>query len=629
MCLVRRYDHDPEAKDEGGNTMHGGYVGKWLRVDLGTSKVSSFSFDDATLEKYIGGRGLGAKLLYDELPPNTDPLSPANVLALTTGVLTGTLSPFSSRTNITTKSPLTGLICMGNSGGFFGPELKFAGIDGLLITGRAERMSYLWIQDGKAEIRECEGMRGLTAPEVESRLIGLTDPKSQVLCTGPAADRLVRTACVYGDERFIGRGGTGAVFASKNLKGIVARGSGKGRVPVFDDASFKEIVKQEHELFQKNEFFQLWRQYGTPFIVSPMSDLGIMGTKNYQEGYFAAQEKINGNTLKDTYVTKKITCHRCPVTCISLSEVKEGQYAGSHCRGPEYETLYAFGSDCGVSSLPAIIHADQLCTEYGMDTISTGNTCAFAMELFERGILDTKDTGGLQLTFGNHEAMIALVRQIGERQGLGDILAEGVRKAAQNIGRGAEKYAMHVKGLELAGYDPRGAKSQGLAYATAPRGGCHHTGYAEEELYNPAFDRFTIEGKESVTKTNQDKGVAFDCTGICAFPTQLGVVNMETMAKLLYAATGFAKLQSAQELMKTGERVFNLERLFNWREGMKKEEDTLPDRFLKEPLAQGKSANQTVDLNTLLARYYTLRGWNAQGRPQPKLLLELGLPVDS
>ena len=604
--------------------MKGGYVGKWLRVDLGRKKMDVFAPDEKTLEMYIGGRGLGAKLLYDELPPGTDPLSPQNLIVLTTGVLTGTLSPFSSRTNITTKSPLTGLICMGNCGGFFGPELKFAGFDGLVISGKAEKLSYLWIHSGKAEIRTCEETRGLKATEVEAKLIASTDPKSRVLCTGPAADLLVKTACVYGDERFIGRGGTGAVFASKNLKGIVTRG-GEDTVPVFDKKTFQEIVKHEQQLFKNNEFFQLWRQYGTPFIVSPMSELGIMGTRNYQDGFFDDQEKINGNTLKNNYVVKKVTCHRCPVACISLSEVKDGQYAGSHCRGPEYETLYSFGSDCGVSNLPAIIHADQLCTEYGMDTISTGNICAFAMELFDRGILTTKDTGGLELSFGNHEAMIALIHLIGRREGLGKVLAEGVRSAAKAIGRGAEKYAMHVKGMELAGYDPRGAKSQGLAYATSPRGGCHHTGYAEEELYNPSFDRFTIEGKEAVAKKNQDRSVLYDSTGICAFPTQLGVVDLDTMAKLLSSATGFTSLSSPEQLLKVGERAFNLERLFNWREGMKQEADALPERFLKEPLAKGNSKGQTIDLPTLLPRYYKLRGWNAEGRPTDELLLELGL----
>jgi aldehyde:ferredoxin oxidoreductase len=247
--------------------MNGGYVGKWLKVDLTSGRIESFAPDDKTLEMYVGGRGLGARLLYDELPPKTDPLSPENVIVLTTGVLTGTVAPFVSRTNITTKSPLTGLICMGNCGGFFGPELKFAGIDGLVITGKAPRMSYLSIKDGKAEIKECEETRGMKATEVESALIAATDPKSRVLCTGPAADLLVKTACLYSDERFIGRGGTGAVFGSKNLKAIAARGSRKDRIPVFDGAAFQEIVKHEQELYKNNEFFQLWRQFGTPFIV--------------------------------------------------------------------------------------------------------------------------------------------------------------------------------------------------------------------------------------------------------------------------------------------------------------------------------------------------------------------------
>jgi aldehyde:ferredoxin oxidoreductase len=260
-----------------------------------------------------------------------------------------------------------------------------------------------------------------------------------------------------------------------------------------------------------------------------------------------------------------------------------------------------------------------------MDTISTGNICAFAMELFERGILTKEDTGGLELQFGNHESMIDLVHLIGKREGIGDVLAEGVRRASEIIGNGANEFAMHVKGLELAGYDPRGAKSQGLAYATSPRGGCHHTGYAEEELYDPEFDRFTIEGKAAITMKNQDKSVLYDSTGICAFPTQLGLVDMETMADLLYCATGFEEFRSAEQLMKIGERAFNLERLFNWREGMMSDQDTLPQRFISESHHRGASAGQTVDIYGMLKEYYALRKWSADGRPSGELLVELGL----
>ena len=356
-----------------------------------------------------------------------------------------------------------------------------------------------------------------------------------------------------------------------------------------------------------------------------MNELGILGTRNYQAGFCDFHSAIDGDALKNRHVVKKVTCHRCPVACISISEVKEGKYAGARCRGPEFETIYALGSSCGNPSLEAIIKADELCTEYGMDTISAGNICAFAIECFERGILTTADTDGLELRSGHEDALIELVHRIGRRQGIGRVLGEGVRAAARAIGRGAERYALHVKGMELAGYDPRGAKAQGIAYATSPRGGCHHTGYSEQELYDPSFDRFTTKGKAQVAKDNQDKGVLYDSTGICAFPTQLGVVDLDTMAGLLANATGFPELGSADALRRIGERVFNLERLFNWREGMSPEDDTLPRRFLEEPLAAGGSAGQVVELQQMLAEYYRLRRWTSEGRPTPELLADLDL----
>jgi aldehyde:ferredoxin oxidoreductase len=603
-----------------------GYVGKFLNVNLSEGNTRIEPLDESILRRFISGRGLGTKLLYDQAPTDVDPLSQENVIVLTTGVLTGTLSLFSSRTNISTKSPLTNRICMGNCGGYFGPELKFAGFDGIMITGKAEKLSYLWIHDGEVEIRECEELSGKTAPEAEEHLQEQTAKGSRVLCIGPAGERLVKISCVYGDDRFVGRGGTGAVFGSKNLKGIVTHGPKVKTIPVFDDTRFREVIKREQKLYDENEFFQLWRKTGTPFIVEPMNGLGIMGTRNFQEGTFEVYQQISGDTLREYFVQKKVTCHRCPVACISMSEVKDGTYQGAHCRGPEFETIYAFGSDCGVSSLPAIIMADKLCTDYGMDTISTGNICAFAMELFERGLLTKEDTGGLELQFGNQEAMIELIHFIGKKEGIGKILGEGVREAAKTVGKGAEDYAIHVKGLELAAYDPRGAKSQGLAYATSPRGGCHHTGYAEQELYDGSFDRFTIEGKAAVAIQNQDKSVLFDSTGICAFPTQLGVVGLDTMAELLFYATGFEDFRTDAQLMKIGERIFNLERLFNWREGMTSEEDTLPKRFTTETHRAGASAGQTVDIASMLNEYYKLRNWSSEGKPTQNLLDQLELP---
>lgn len=606
--------------------MKGGYTGKLLNINLTTGQIIREEPDENNLRQFISGRGLGVKYLYERMPPGTDPLSPDNVIVLTTGVLTGTKALFSSRTNITTKSPLTGLICMGNSGGFFGPELKFAGFDGCIITGKAKRLSYICIHDDRVEIRECEELKGMSNPATEAEFRKRCDPKSRVICIGPAAERQVKFANVYGgDDRFIGRGGTGCVFASKNLKAIVVRGTKSTTIPVFDDKNFSRIVEVTRKLFQDNEFFQLWRQYGTPMILSFMNNLGLLATHNFQDGCFDFHEKINGDELKDKYMVKKVTCHRCPVVCTCISEVKTGQYKGARCRGPEYETLCHLGSNCGNSSLPALIKGDQLCTEYGMDTMSTGNTCAFAMELFQRGILTEDDTGGLMLEFGNSEAMLELIHLIGRREGIGDILAEGVREAAKQIGRGAEKYAMHVKGLELAAYDPRGAKSQALAYATSPRGGCHHTGYAEQELYVPDFDRFTNEGKDELCMNNQNCGVLYDCTGVCAFPTQLGVIDLNTMSDLLYYATGFDELHDSNELKKIGERVFNLERMFDWREGMTPSQDTLPKRFLEEPLKKGASAGQIVDLEPMLKSYYRLREWTTEGKPTTNLLEKLSL----
>jgi aldehyde:ferredoxin oxidoreductase len=605
--------------------MLGAYTGKTLYVDLTRGSTSFVDTDIGLLRRYIGGRGLGAAILYDRQAAGVDPLSAKNTIVITTGALTGTASLFSSRTNITTKSPLTGGICMGNCGGFFGPELKFAGFDAVVVIGKAPRLSYLWISDGRAEIRPCEELQSRSCPETETALIEATDRKARVLCIGPAAEKGARIACLYGDHRYVGRGGTGAVFGAKNLKAVAVRSTLTNTIEVADRQRFLSVVEETKKLFRENEFFQEWRQYGTPFIVSPMNELGILGTRNYQSGACEFHERINGDALKDSYVVKKITCHRCPVACISLSEVKDGEYKGAHCRGPEYETIYAFGSDCGVDSLPAIIKADQLCAEYGLDTISTGNICAFAMELYERGILSSRDTDGLELRFGNYRAMIELVHRIGRREGIGQILGDGVRRAAARIGDGAGRYALHVKGLEIAGYDPRGAKSQALVYATSPRGGCHHTGYAEEELYDPTFDRFTIKGKGEVTKRNQDKSCMYDSTGICAFPTQLGVINVDTMSELLTHATGFPELDSADKLMKIGERVFTLERQFNRREGMTQEDDTLPPRFLSEPLEQGESKGQVVEQAALLEQYYKVRGWDAEGRPTRRLLEELGL----
>jgi aldehyde:ferredoxin oxidoreductase len=602
--------------------MLGGYVDKILSVDLTNKEIFKSKLEDRMALDFISGRGLGDKIIYDNLAAGTDPLSPENVIVLTTGLLTGTNSPFSSRSYLVTKSPLTGAILMGNSGGYLGPELKFAGYDALVLKGKAEVPSYLWINDGEIEIRSAQRL-WRSGTKTTQKVIGEeTDEQAKIACIGPAAEKLVKFACVRCGDRAFGRGGTGAVFGSKNLKAIAV--SGHGKVDVADKDAFESTVAQVLDTYRQHAFIQEWRKFGTPYIVGPMNELGLFPTRNFQTGLFEEYHKIDGNAHKK-HVVKHITCYKCPVACNSWSVVQEGEYAGSECRGPEYETLWSFGGACGNSNLEAIIAANSMCNELGMDTESTGSSIAFAMELFENGILTERDTAGLKLTFGNHKAMVQLVKMIGNREGFGDILAEGVKKASQKIGKGAEKYAMHVKGLEIDGYDPRGAKAQALSYATASRGGCHHSGYAKQELYDSTFDRFTEQGKGKLTKQNEDETALVDSTGLCAFPHQLGVISNDQIASLLVAASGIKEFRDVTYLLRVGERIINLERLFNLREGFTTKDDVLPQRFLKEPMPTGNSKGQVVDFKPMLEEYYTARGWSKKGVPRKNKLRKLGL----
>ena len=600
-----------------------GYAGKVLMVDLSTETIRTEPLDMGIAEKFIGGRGLGDAILYKQLKPGVDPLSPENILVLTTGALTGTGSPFSSRSWIVTKSPLTGTILMSNAGGFFGPELKYAGYDAVIIHGKSEKPVYLWVRDGEVELRDASHLTGLGTSETQKRILEETDSKARVCCIGPAGERLVRYASVISGDRAFGRGGAGAVMGSKNLKAIAVRGT--GRVDLYDGDRFMEVVKDVLDTFKANAFIQEWRKYGTPYIVGPMNELGIFPTRNFQTGVLEGYDRV-AKEVEMEYTVKHETCHLCPVACTPVCEVKSGEYAGYRCRGPEYEHVYAYGGACGNTNYESIIAAVSLSDELGLDVISTGACIGFAMELHERGLLPKELVGELDLRFGNHRAVVQLVRMIGMREGLGDLLAEGVVRAAEKIGGEALRYAMHVKGMELPGYDPRGAKAMGLGYATSPRGGCHHTGYAPQELFDPSFDRITPKGKAELTKRNQDTTVMVDSTGLCAFPYQLAVIKMEQVASLLYYATGIEEFSSVDRLMLIGERIFNLERLFNVREGFTAKDDTLPERLLKEPMPEGASKGQVVELDEMLSEYYRIRGWDENGVPTEEKLRELGLP---
>lgn len=600
--------------------MIGGYTKRILRIDLTSKKISEEELKDEIAVSFIGGRGLGDKILFDELESKIDPLSPDNIIVLSTGALVGTDTPFCSRSWITTKSPLSNTILMSNSGGYLGPELKFAGFDVVVIKGKAEGPSYIWINDDKIEIRSAEKFWDLGTKETEQKILDKTDNQAKVACIGPAALNFVRFACVKIGDRTFGRGGSGAVFASKNLKAIAIRGNKK--VKIAHQKNFDKNIKQILSDYQNHDFIQEWRKFGTPYIVGPMNELGIFPTRNFQTGLFEGRERINAQSHKK-HVKKHITCYRCPVACNSWSVIDEGEFRGSKCRGPEYETLWALGGQCGNSNLESIIAANEICDDLGMDSESTGSVIGFAMELYEKGILTSKETGDLRLTFGNYKALVKLVEMIGKREGIGAILAEGVKRASEKIGKGAEKFAMHVKGLEMDGYDPRGAKAQALSFATASRGGCHHSGYAKQELYDVTFDRFTEKGKGKLTKENEDETAFIDSTGFCAFPHQLGVISNKLVSRLLYAVTGFKEFNEVDYLLKVGERIINIERLFNLREGFTNKDDVLPERFLLSSMPTGNSKSHVVDFYPMREEYYKSRGWSLDGVPTESTLKKL------
>lgn len=602
----------------------GGYLGKILYVNLSRKDAVVKNLDLEAARMFLGGRGLGVWILFNELEPKVNPLSPQNKVIFATTPLNGTEAPSFIKCSVVTKSPLTGTILMTFAGGFFAAELKFAGYDAIVVEGKAERPTYLWIKDGRTTFKNADYLWGMTTSWAQHYVREETDPRAQVACIGPAGERLVKYASIIFGGRAAGRGGAGTVLGSKNLKAIALRGTKE--VEVADPEGFKKAVRDLLKVYAESDRLKRFGKRGTPRVAWLVNEIGIIPTRNYQTGVFEAIDTTVNSDYHQKLVVKKNTCYRCPVACGSLTIVREGPYAGAIThRGPEYQTLGAFGPQCGNEYFEAIVAANMLCDEYGLDTISTGNCIAFAMECFERGILTKAETKGLELRFGNHDAMIKMVKEIAYREGLGDLLAEGVRSASEKIGGGSQRFAMQVKGLELAAYDPRGAKAMGIEYAVCPRGGCHERGLVTREVFSspPPLDRFALEGKGEVAMEVQDEMAVLDSLGFCVFVIHNADVTMANLAGLYTAATGFKTTE--QGLWKAGERVWNLERIFNIREGFTSKDDTLPERLLKEPMPEGPSKGHVVELRKLLEDYYKVRGWNAEGIPEKWKLAELGL----
>jgi aldehyde:ferredoxin oxidoreductase len=598
-------------------TQPGGMNGKILRVDLTTGKAQAEELDSKDVQKFLGGRGLGAALLLRELQPGIEPLSPQNKLIFSIGPLTGTGLSGTSKYAVHTKSPLTGIYLFAVSSRHFGPELKKCGYDALIVEGKAAEPSYLLVTDDKVEVRKAAHLWGLTTDHTEKFVQREVSGSARVASIGPAGENLVPYACIINDEgRAAGRGGAGAVMGSKNLKAIALQGS--QRVTVADADAYKALLKRAVTEIQNNPRTEkIFQRYGTSSTVSSMNEAGIMPFRNWQMVRSPIGDQISGDVMRENYLICSTNCPPCITKCSKLCAVKEGPYAGTVSEGPEYETIYAFGGCCEFADFGAILYADAFCDRYGLDTMSTGVSIGFAMECYERGIIGPGDTGGLELQFGDHQSLPKLLHDIAYRHGFGNVLAEGTRRMSEQFGQGSQDFAMQAKGMELGGYDPRGVKGMALVYACGPRGGCHHAGgrTIPQEVSSGQYDRFTPEGKGALVKDSREQRVLVDSAVICSFTS----VQKPTLTELISAATGFDF--SLEDLYHLSDRVSNVERAFNVREGVRREADTLPRRLLNEPLE-----GQVVELDTLLDDFYAACGWDpTTGIPTRQKLHDLDL----
>ena len=599
--------------------MAGAYYEKIARINLSTGEIKVEPLDLELAHKFIGGRGLGTKILYDEGVATVDPLSPENKLIYITGPMTGAAAPSTGRYMVVTKSPLTGMIACSNSGGIWGAKLKHAGWDAIIVEGQAPEWTYISIEDDKIQLLDAREYLGMMSEEMDTRLKEKHGPTASVLNIGPAGEKQVLLAAIMNDkDRAAGRSGVGAVMGSKKLKAIVVKSSRIKLDNIADEEALKEATKKAMDVLMANPVTSSGlKQLGTAILVNIINNVGSLPTRNWQESYYEQAEDISGEALAEKYLVRPGACYRCPIACGRVINVN-GHVTG----GPEYEPLWAYGANCGNNDLNVIDECNMLCNEYGLDAISTPCTIAAALELYQRGAIKEEDCAGVPLEWGSTEALVEWTKRMGNPETELDwLMSSGSARLCEHFGM--PEISMSVKKQEMPAYDARGIQGIGITYATSNRGGCHVRGYmiSPEVLGLPQqLDRTVTDDKAAWAKTFQDLTAVIDSMGHCLF-TSFAMGGQE-YTDLLNAATGTN--WTVEQVLEIGDRIYNIERMFNKAAGMKPEDDRLPKRLLNDPIVNGPSKGMVSQLPLTLPQYYEARGW-VNAFPTDETLKKLGL----
>jgi len=614
------------------------FVGRILEIDLSAGNWKFLPYPDDLQWTYLSGRGFNVQYLYNNMPADTDPLGPENILLFSCGLLTGTAAPASARLHINARSPLTGLLGSSNIGGNFGARLRSSGIQSLIIRGKSPEPVYLWIDGDKIEIRNARSIWGLDTWETDEQLkTKLGSEKLEIMTIGPAGENGTLFGCIMTDrDHAAGRTGMGTVMGSKNLKAIVVK-EPKKKILFRASENGHEAIKRYIWQMKNSPHYKDIKKHGGAGYVKWADNLGILATRNFRENTFEAAGQIDGKNLEKN-ITRTRGCYRCPVRCKAELEFPEGKLKGRKAVRPEFEPMLSLGSRCGLTDLDTLVYLDNLCSRLGMDSISAGGAIAFAMDLFDRGILTPEDTGGPDLSWGNGEAMEVLIRQMAAGEGFGGILAKGVRQAARIIGRGAENYAPHVKGLELAGYHPDNIMGTALGYTVSNRGADFSDVYATleykwlpdekiEEFGLPeTIDLNSIQGKAALVRQCMIVGMVMDCLGLCKVPSLCLIGAYDLVAEAELASELTDRPVGAGDLFAAGERIINLERLINLRFGATGADDRLPDMFFEKEYNAGKQPSKPQEwMEPMKREFYAAMGWDENGRPAEKKLVQLGL----